>query len=207
MSFGSSGSINAIFSLDGESAAPRSFTANQNENNGLMNATNYQLFSATDLSAGEHTLRVNVTGVTGNLPFIIDYITYVPSFFNLASKPDFSGQPGIGSSNSNSSGSSNSSSTGSSGGNGSSSDTSSSGSSKTPTGAIAGGVVGGLVVIAAVIGAILYFRRRRTKQSEYLEPTPYIPSNDKIVTQPFHDPNGESPLKIFMQLFPHVLWI
>lgn len=206
MSFGSSGTINALFSIDGESATPRSFTANGVANDGLTNASNYQLFSNINLTAGEHTLRVNVTDVTGNLPFIIDYLTYVPTFFSLSSKPDFTGQPAIGSSNvSSNSFSSISSALESSGSSGPSSrtDTSSSGSSKIPAGPMAGGVIGGLAVIAMIIGTILYFYRRQpNSNSNHFETTPYYTSysqsNDNaVVAQPYrgsHNHNlGESP--------------
>lgn len=216
MSYGSSGSINAIFSIDGESSTPRSFSANTTAINGLTNATNYQLFSTTNLSPGEHTLRVNVTGMTGNLPFIVDYLTYVPTFFSLGSKPDFTGQPGIGSSNpdstssnSSSNGSSGSGSNGSSGSNGTSTstgnDTSSSGSSKTPVGAIAGGIIGALAVVALLLGAFIYFRRRRQSQSAYWQQ-----SEDKLVPQPYHDipnPNGESDMQFFYVRFSYLLLI
>lgn len=142
MSWGSTGSVQASFNVDGYTTS-QTFTANTAANNGLTNSTNYPFYSNTSLSSGNHTLTVNVTSVSGNLPFIIDYLTYQPNFDNIDSKPNFTAQAGIGSStvpNSNPSSSAGS--------------TSSDKTSKSHTGAIAGGVIGGLLAIAAILGAI-----------------------------------------------------
>ncbi|KAF8827751.1 hypothetical protein HHX47_DHR4000260 [Lentinula edodes] len=148
MSWGSTGSVKASFSVDGYSTS-QTFTANTAANNGLTNSTNYPFYSNTSLSSGNHTLTVNVTSVSGNLPFIIDYLTYQPNFDNIDSKPNFTAQAGIGSS------------TGPDSNPGSSAgSTSSDTTSKSHAGAIAGGVIGGLLAIAAILGGILLWRRR-----------------------------------------------
>jgi len=183
MPWGSDGSIGATFSVDGHSTA-QTFTANGAASNGLTNATNYAFFQNTSLSSGNHTLTVNVTSVSGNMPFIIDYLTYIPNFANLDSKPNFTGQAGISSgSDSGSSSGPTPSSSGSGSGN---SDVST--STKTSAGAIAGGVVGSLVVIAAILAAIFFYRRRhfRPEQSRYsMRTTDLSESNDQLVSTPF----------------------
>ncbi|KAJ3856621.1 hypothetical protein EV368DRAFT_13160, partial [Lentinula lateritia] len=88
MSWGSTGSVKASFNVDGYTTS-QTFTANTAANNGLTNSTNYPFYSNTSLSSGNHTLTVNVTSVSGNLPFIIDYLTYQPNFDNIDSKPNF----------------------------------------------------------------------------------------------------------------------
>lgn len=179
MSWGSSGTIGASFSVDGYSTS-RTFTANATANNGLTNSTNYQLFSNTTLSSGNHTLTVNVTSVSGNLPFIIDYLTYRPNFDDVDSKPQFTGQTETGSG---------SSSSGSSSGSGptTSSSSGSASSSKSHTGAIAGGAVGGILAIASVLTAIFICRRRRNRldQPRYSKKTDLLldsSSSDKLVS-------------------------
>ncbi|KAJ3903805.1 hypothetical protein F5879DRAFT_922769 [Lentinula edodes] len=49
---------------------------------------NYQFFSS-NLISGNHTPFVNVTDAIGNQTFVFDYLTYIPSFESLVSKPDF----------------------------------------------------------------------------------------------------------------------
>ncbi|KAJ3733637.1 hypothetical protein DFJ43DRAFT_1068117 [Lentinula guzmanii] len=105
------------------------------------------LFFSSNVTAGNHTLLVNVTDAVGNQTFVFDYLTYIPSFESLASKPNFTGTavgsalptqvtPTQGNDNTHHSN----------------------------TGAIVGGVVGGLlgVVLLAVL-VILVFRRRTSK--------------------------------------------
>jgi len=93
------------------------------------------------MSAGDHTLVINVTQCL-NHTFIFDYITYTPSFPNLASMPSlvFTAPAS----------------------------TSASASSKhAPVGAIVGGVVGGLLALV-VIPLIVFWLRRRKKAKENL---------------------------------------
>ena len=97
------------------------------------------------MSAGDHTLVINVTQCI-NHTFIFDYITYTPSFSNLASMPSLVFT--------------------------SPASTSASASSKhAPVGAIVGGVIGGLLVLV-VIPLIIFWLRRRRKAKENLA-TPF----------------------------------
>ena len=48
--------------------------------------SNYILFSLNPLAAGDHTLVINITQCV-NQTFMLDYITYTPSFETLASIP------------------------------------------------------------------------------------------------------------------------
>ncbi|KAK7028928.1 hypothetical protein VNI00_014765 [Paramarasmius palmivorus] len=50
--------------------------------------TNYKFYENTTLSPGNHTLVVNVTDVR-NSSFLLDYITYTPSFSFIQEKPIF----------------------------------------------------------------------------------------------------------------------
>ncbi|KAF9072543.1 hypothetical protein BDP27DRAFT_395826 [Rhodocollybia butyracea] len=194
MSWGSSGTIGALFSVDGYSTSLTFTAANTTSSNGLTNSTNYPLFSNTTLSSGNHTLTVNVTTVSGNLPFIIDYLTYHPNFDNVNSKPQFTGQTGTGSG---------SSSSGSSSGSGPATSSSSASSTKTHIGAIAGGAVGGVLAIAAVLIAILVYRRRRNRldqprYSEALRKTDVLldsSSSDKLISPPMMEHNVMYPMR------------
>jgi len=50
-------------------------------------AANYVLFSSDTLAAGNHTLVINITRCV-NQTFILDYITYTPSFSTFATMPN-----------------------------------------------------------------------------------------------------------------------
>ncbi|KAJ3992466.1 hypothetical protein F5050DRAFT_919472 [Lentinula boryana] len=110
------------------------------------------LFFSSNVTTGNHTLLVNVTDAVGNQTFVFDYLTYIPSFESLASKPNFTGTavgsalptqvaPTQGNDN----------------------------ARHSNTGAIVGGVVGGLlgIVLLAVL-VILVFRRRTSKPESHL---------------------------------------
>ncbi|KAK7461762.1 hypothetical protein VKT23_008192 [Stygiomarasmius scandens] len=55
----------------------------------LLNSTNYLLFEHSSLAPGNHTLKLNVTGIVQPRTFTIDYLTYEPSFDSLDAKPNF----------------------------------------------------------------------------------------------------------------------
>ncbi|KAF8869286.1 hypothetical protein BD779DRAFT_762674 [Infundibulicybe gibba] len=104
--------------------------------NGLRQHQNYLLFSNDGLSAGNHTLVINVTQVNG-LVFSMDYITYTPSFSSLDLKPDLTQSLPSPSSKP------------------------SSVDKGPPVGAIIGAIVGALVLICAVLVLFIISRRRR----------------------------------------------
>ena len=54
--------------------------------------SNYILFSSDPLPAGDHTLVINITQCVNQI-FILDYITYIPSFSTLASMPNLTNLP------------------------------------------------------------------------------------------------------------------
>ncbi|KAK0489290.1 hypothetical protein IW261DRAFT_1303410, partial [Armillaria novae-zelandiae] len=77
----SSGSAVAVtFSVD-DSAS--SFVAPGDED-----TPNYQYYTKDDLEPGNHTLKCNVTSMTGDRSFALDYIVYTPSFESLSEMPD-----------------------------------------------------------------------------------------------------------------------
>ena len=123
-------------------------------------APNFLLYSLVDLPHGDHTLVVNIT-MANNHEFVLDYITYNPSFelllnmpllgnttptttFRSINSPTPLGSPTPQTSN----------------------------VQPLPTAAILGGVNGVLaVVLLAILGRWLFLHRRRTKQTE--DPSPY----------------------------------
>ncbi|KIK66662.1 hypothetical protein GYMLUDRAFT_909571 [Collybiopsis luxurians FD-317 M1] len=116
-------------------------------------AFNYVYFSDS-FSAGNHTLTVNLTQVTGNAAFVVDYLMYKPTFDFLSQKPNFT-QPSA----TNGSGSS---------GTGPSA-TSSLAQHHANVAAIVGGVIGGVCFIA--LGMFLYIcQRKRQQRREYEYP-------------------------------------
>ena len=52
----------------------------------MQEESNYILFTSDPLAAGNHILVINITQCV-NQTFILDYITYTPSFSTLASTP------------------------------------------------------------------------------------------------------------------------
>jgi len=72
------------FAIDSSSRRRRSFS------NGRINRSEYHhfvYFKDDSLEPGDHTLTVTVLNATGNISAIIDYLTYKPTFNNLAEKP------------------------------------------------------------------------------------------------------------------------
>jgi len=138
-------------------------------------AVNFLLFSSDSLSAGDHTLVMNITRCDSQA-FIFDYITYTPSFSTLSVMPNLS-PPSSGTLSTTSS----SKPASTSSGNGSSptgsqvtqnpsSDRSPNGP---PTGAVVGGILGGLLLIALIIIVILWRRRRQSRLEQTEAPSMY----------------------------------
>ncbi|KAJ3886875.1 hypothetical protein GG344DRAFT_69301 [Lentinula edodes] len=50
---------------------------------------NYLHFSSGTLKTGNHTLIMSITESDGNQSFVLDYLTYEPSFSSLVEKPNF----------------------------------------------------------------------------------------------------------------------
>ncbi|KAJ3862091.1 hypothetical protein EV359DRAFT_65928 [Lentinula novae-zelandiae] len=82
------GNVDVDFVLDGETTSSSLFVP---LNTVVVHPEilNYQLFSSGNLLAGNHTLIMNITQANGNQSFILDYLTYQPSFSFLAGKPNF----------------------------------------------------------------------------------------------------------------------
>ena len=99
-------------------------------------ASNYVFFSSNTLAAGNHTLVISITQCV-NQTFILDYITYTPSFSTLASMPNLTLLP-IPASQSNI------------------------GKKKIPIGAIIGGILGGILVFGLIGFLLGYLRRNRS---------------------------------------------
>lgn len=125
----------SVYSVDGEHTA--TLTSFDN-----ITVTTYGVtfYLAQALSAGEHTLVINVTHTTGNTPYLLDYIGYIP----LPSAPATSqpvGQTG-------------------------SPAPSHSSKSSVPVGPIVGGVIGGVIVLASLAVGLwwLYFRRSESEE-------------------------------------------
>jgi hypothetical protein len=102
---------------------------------------NYLYFGLDNLPLGTHTLLVNVTEAN-NQTFMLDYITYRPTFSTLSSMPPLSPIPSL-------------------------SPSSSTAQQSVTTGALVSGVIGGVLV--AMILAILWviLRRRRAQGQGY----------------------------------------
>jgi len=156
------GSLTVTYSIDG-SPSPISVTTstisvtptspNYLRNDGDF--SNYLYFGLDSLPSGSHTLLVNITEAK-NQTFMLDYITYKPSFSTLSSMPSLSNissgttRPGA-----------------------STTSSSSKPQRSVSTGAIVGGVIGGLAFVFLVLMLFLFFRRRARKRDyAYHEATP-----------------------------------
>jgi hypothetical protein len=127
---------------------------------------NYAMIQTGPLVAGNHTIVVTLANIITNQKFIVDYITYAPSFPNLAAMPDLSNLSSESWSNSPSR--SNSSSKNSSA-------PAPSSSSSNHVNAIAGGVIGGFACLVVIVIAVLCFiRRRRPLENESARIDPYL---------------------------------
>jgi hypothetical protein len=119
--------------------------------------SNYLYFGLDNLSSGTHTLVVNITQVDNQI-FILDYITYKPSFDSLSS------MPAISLNTSGTTGSSASLPT-------SSASSANSGGSQhsVSTADIVGGVVGALAfgILVTILVTLSILRRRRARERKY----------------------------------------
>ena len=147
------GSITATYTLDGTST-PQTYSVTTRSPQFVANdgeAANFIFFSSDTLAAGDHILVINITQCV-NQTFILDYITYTPSFSTLASMPDLTLLPTTTGSSSTILSGSPSSLT-----NGSQVET-----KKVPVGAIVGGVLGGILFFVLIGFLLRYLRRRRS---------------------------------------------
>ncbi|GAW04182.1 hypothetical protein LENED_005957 [Lentinula edodes] len=147
------GSIGIDFTLDGETTpsvlfVPTGASVSQPE------AAHYQLFSSGNLRTGNHSLIMNITQVDGNQSFVLDYLTYQPSFSSLSSKPNFTASA-LSRSESCSTSLPSPSNTGV--------DVAVNHSMKTR--AIIGGVVGGVLGVVLIVALFFLLRRRRNRQA------------------------------------------
>lgn len=136
------GSISADFSVDGGKTTTFSTTSNASGND----IANTMFFSSSILASGTHMLFMNITEVSGDQTFMLDYITYSDqvSHGNSTSSPT---------SSSSSSGTNTPSSSGTS--------SSYSPPKTTAFAAIVGGAVSGGVALILIIGALIWWRRRK----------------------------------------------
>lgn len=150
------GLLSATYSLDGD-VLPESYsvtTSTFEYVNDYGEASNFLLFSDDTIQPGNHTLVINVTQCI-NQTFMLDYITYIPSFTTLATMPNLTG---ITTSAANASTSTTATAT---------SQVNTSGNHKSsPTGAIVGGVVGGLAAIAILCFLFVWLRKRRGNEND-----------------------------------------
>ena len=148
------GILSATYTLDGGTpvVGPYPVTTSSVEYvNGALEKANFRFFLLDTLSAGDHTLVINVTQCL-NHTFIFDYITYTPSFSNLASMPSLVFTAPASTSASASPTASHVSQT-------------SAGSKHTPVGAIVGGVVGGLLALVFIPLIVFWLRRRKAQEN------------------------------------------
>ncbi len=151
------GVLSATYTLD-DSTLPQTHNVTSG-NQAYGEAPNFLHYSVDNLFAGDHTLIVNIT-VANNHAFVLDYITYTPSFETLLSMPLLSNTTPTTTSVS------------------IKSSTSSGNPSPQPsqvqtsprpslTAAVVGGVIGVLaLVLVAILGRWLILRRRKAKQTE-----------------------------------------
>jgi hypothetical protein len=166
------GALSATFAVDG---APIPQTYNQTDVVRDVGETpNFLFYSLDDLSAGNHTLIVSITAAN-NRTFILDYITYTPSFATLSSMPflnitsaaitSVSVDPPISSGNQPSqvqvSG------------------TPQPSHGSLPTAAIVGGVIGVLVLGVLVAMIALLLRGRKAKQTNKISQFLYTPTDER----------------------------
>lgn len=120
--------------------------------------SNHLHFGLDSLPPGTHTLWVNITDAN-NQSFVLDYITYKPSFDTLSSMPSLSPSVSSTTASNKSSVTSSASPIGTSGGF----------QPSISIGTIVGGVLGGVAfgVLVAILVVLLIRRRRRTQEQNY----------------------------------------
>ena len=123
--------------------------------NKIGDASNFLFYASDTISAGEHTLVIDITQ-TSNQSFILDYITYAPSFPTLgrmanltttSAKPSATGGGGPVQNPITTAAASDQNSV-----------------QKVPAAAIVGGTVGGIFFVV-LIGLLIWFLRHRSKKN------------------------------------------
>lgn len=152
------GAVTLSSAVDNAPALSRSHQYDKN----LGNQMNYIFLNTGQLTPGEHTVTVNLTGTVGQ-PFIVDYIAYEPSFATLAEMPQGpSSQSPSRSSPSNDPK-----------------------KAPAPVGAIAGGVVGGLLALLVLAGLVVFFRRRKQRRQATSLADSQDAERDALAVSPF----------------------
>jgi hypothetical protein len=167
------GTLSATYTIDGGVTIAGSYpvtTSSPEYINGVMAISNFQFVTFDSLSAGDHTLVIKLTQCK-NHTFAFDYITYTPSFANLASMPSFvpsaptSSASGVVSTTPYSGPASVSSKAGASPTASHASQQSALGSKQTPVGSIVGGVVGVLLAFSLITFIFFWLRRRKLSRN------------------------------------------
>ncbi|KAF8874034.1 hypothetical protein BD779DRAFT_1451272 [Infundibulicybe gibba] len=83
------GSVSVTYTLD-NSNSTKTYTVTPSSpefvnSKELLQQPNFQFFSEGSLAPGNHTLSINITEIN-NLTFVMDYLTYSPSFNSLTTK-------------------------------------------------------------------------------------------------------------------------
>jgi len=165
-SWGDLGTLAATYTIDGGTPITGTYpvtTGSTRYVNGALENSNFPFISIDSLSAGDHTLVINVTRCE-NHSYVFDYLTYNPSFANLASMPSLPFTSSASGSTSTSAAISASTFPTSS-----QAPQQSAGSSATHIGPIVGGAVGGfvgLLAFAFMIFMLFRLRRRRTSKED-----------------------------------------
>ncbi|KAH7878180.1 uncharacterized protein C8R40DRAFT_1167586 [Lentinula edodes] len=82
------GSVGVDFTLDGVTTSSSLFVP-VGSTISHPEIPNYLHFSSGTLKTGNHTLIMSITESDGNQSFVLDYLTYEPSFSSLVEKPNF----------------------------------------------------------------------------------------------------------------------
>jgi hypothetical protein len=168
------GSLSLSYTIDGGNAT----TVSHNIVDNTRDALNFPMVHTGPLAAGNHTIVVTLTEIITSQKFIVDYITYTPSFQNLAAMPHLSNVLPSNKSSPSTSYSSlsiNSTSTSSNTSSPSASDSSLSHNSSASShiDAIAGGI-GGFACLTIIVFAVFFFiHRRRPPQTKGNRIDPY----------------------------------
>ncbi|KAG5652722.1 hypothetical protein H0H81_003973 [Sphagnurus paluster] len=132
------GSVTVTYTVDNNPQTITHAVTSQTKDylQGVLQRENTLLFASNNLTAGNHTLTIEIVGNTNGSVLVLDYLLYTPSFQTLAEKlnpvPATSGSPTPSPS-------------------GFPAGSAAGEKSSTPVGAIAGGIVAGLAVLALLI--------------------------------------------------------
>lgn len=135
----------SVYTLD--DSPPVTFTAPSNATEEIPDS---QFFVRNFLTAGVHKLVINITYVETHVPYLLDYVEYLPPVLASSSSlsinapsqtgplaiPSFTGAP-------------------------------QQSSSKTPVGAIVGGTIGGVALLVFTALGMWFFCRRRARTGAY----------------------------------------